>query len=266
MPLKSSALVTLLLAQQSLAAVSLSDSIQKKFIAAGGPKKALTHLNCIIKNFQGRNIPVKKLDPADPFVERCNKIPDVRLNNLNYVVLIDYTTKSNNRRLWIIPTDAVATSTIARMYVSHGRYNTDADNTRLEPNKNTILTSRYFSNVKDSKASSTGFYVTGEKYYGENTGSDPNNPKHSMYLHGVEKGINDNSCARVTVIHGSEFVREKGTNQGMKRMSSGCFMVDFDYIEQLHDLIKSPDEHGGTALLTYGAREAALSDDYYCKI
>lgn len=267
-------ILTVVLAPAARGEIQIEPSVQTKFVAAGGSPKALAHLNCIIKNFQERNIAIKKLDPADPFVERCNKVPDVRLNSLNTVVLVDYTQLSSKRRLWMIPTNRNSNSKIARLFVSHGRFGTSHDNATPGPNRNTVAAATYFSNTPNSNASATGFYVTGEKYLGENTGPNAKDPKHSLYLHGVEPGVNDNSCARAIVIHGSSYVRERGTRSGVKRMSSGCFMVDYAFIENLLSVIKSPNEHsstalgadGGAVLFAFGQRELNLPEDYYCNL
>ena len=78
-----------------------------------------------------------------------------------------------------------------------------------------------FSNEHNSKASSLGFYITGELYMG----------KHgkSMRLHGLSS-VNSNALARAVVVHESAYVREASVRQGR---SFGCLAVSATEIRKV---------------------------------
>ncbi len=138
-------------------------------------------------------------------------------------------------------------------------------NTALSPDENTLLDAVYFSNEEGSNASATGFFITGQTYFGEYHGDDPNHPIPSMVVHGVEQAVNDNACGRATVVHGNEWVLERGPSAGMGLMSDGCWMVDYAIIELLLGKVAGSVTQGGAAMFVYGPREAVLSSDYYCR-
>ncbi len=106
-----------------------------------------------------------------------------KLGDKERLTVIDFSLSSTKRRLWIIDLDS--NTVIEHALVAHGK------NTGAEYAQN-------FSNDPESYQSSLGFYVTGKTYYG----------KHglSLYLHGVEEGINDNALDRSIVMHGAKYV------------------------------------------------------------
>lgn len=258
-------LVTILIVNCAFA-VEISSKIEKQYLALGGPKKALEHLKCILRYQEGRQLALKRLSPSNPMSERCNQYPEVRLQNLNYGVIVNYTVLSNHRQLFLVPTEANPKASVTNYFVSHGKYgNTDPANTIPAPYANTVLNAKYLSNVINSNASASGFYITGEQYYGEWQGPDPQHPLHSLYLHGMEPGVNDNSCERATVFHGNQGLHESGPEIGMNRMSSGCFMLAYEVTDSVIARIRGPDAAGGAAMLVYSPREARLDEDYYCR-
>jgi hypothetical protein len=154
----------------------------------------------------------------------------LEINRPNVAVIVDYTQTSDNRRFFLLNTDE---GTVQTFYTSHGRYKAWRTNTRLRHNKNTIREIKYYSNRKGSNASSSGLFITGKRYQGSWRGNEGD--KFSMVLHGVEKKNNDNACERTVVMHGNYKINESGENEGINVMSSGCFMMDYEYVNKLVD-------------------------------
>jgi hypothetical protein len=239
----------------------ISDKTMIEFLEMGGPAKALAHLQCILTHQTQTKFALTKSN-----VPRCNGVENgfVSVHNQNYAVLVDYTVPSDERRLYLLPIGQNSAS-IERHFVSHGRNgNTPRDNTIEGGNRNTILNVHYFSNDHDSNASSTGFFITGRRYIGENHGHDRKHPLPSMALYGVEPGVNDNVCGRSVVVHGNDDIADSGPHAGMHRMSSGCFMLDYKYVEEFITIVEGSASEGGAAMFAYGPREASLPNDFYC--
>ena len=84
----------------------------------------------------------------------------------------------------------------------------------------------HFSNTPFSNQSSLGFYLTGGIYYG----------KHgmSLYLDGVEPGVNDNSRERAIVMHSADYVsRDFIRNYGRLGRSFGCPSIPMEDHEKI---------------------------------
>lgn len=118
----------------------------------------------------------------------------------NLLTIIDYSISSNKERLWIFDLDE--RKVVYNTLVAHGKNSGDE-------------CAGMFSNIPSSYQSSLGFYTTGEIYEG----------KHgvSLYLHGVERGVNDKAYERYIVIHGANYVSEEFIAQnGRLGRSLGC--------------------------------------------
>lgn len=118
----------------------------------------------------------------------------------NIITVIDFRLSSNKKRMWVIDLDHQ--KTVFHSLVAHGR------NTGNEFAKN-------FGNIPQSYKSSLGFYITGDTYQG----------KHglSLYLDGMEKGINDNAKDRAIVMHGANYVSKDFIRKyGRLGRSYGC--------------------------------------------
>ncbi|ETO93397.1 murein L,D-transpeptidase catalytic domain family protein [Legionella oakridgensis] len=132
------------------------------------------------------------------------------------LTVIDYSRPSSEKRLWIF--DLKGKKLLFHTYVSHGI-------------KSGILSSNYFSNQYNSKASSIGVYKTDKAYYG----------RHglSMRLDGLEKGFNDNASNRAVVMHGGWYVDEKFVKKyGRAGRSWGCPAVPSELTKQIINTIK----------------------------
>jgi len=135
--------------------------------------------------------------------------------NKRYITIIDFTKPSTEERLWVV--DVQHETVLFHCLVAHGK-NT-GDNW-----------AQHFSNIPESLQSSLGFYVTGKTYTG----------KHglSLYLDGMESGINDKARERSIVIHGANYVsREFIQRTGRLGRSFGCPAVSMDIHETLINTI-----------------------------
>lgn len=159
-----------------------------------------------------------------------------KLLNTRYMTLIDFSLSSKTRRLWVL--DMEEKRVVHYTYVAHGK------NTGLEFAKS-------FSNTPNTNMSSLGFYVTGKTYTG----------KHglSLYLEGLETGINDNARQRAIVMHGAEYATEDFIGQvGRLGRSFGCPAVPDGLHEEIIELIK-----GGAALFIYYPDPEYLNQSSY---
>jgi len=142
----------------------------------------------------------------------------------NYLTIIDFSLSSNKERMWII--DMSRLEVIRLGLVAHGR---NSGEEYASSFSNTIL----------SNKSSLGFYITGKTYTG----------KHglSLYLDGVEPGINDNARARAIVIHSAEYVSRKFIDEyGRLGRSFGCPAIPIEGHDRIINLLS-----GGSCLFIY---------------
>jgi hypothetical protein len=123
-----------------------------------------------------------------------------RIQNKRYIGVVDFSRHSSQDRFWIL--DLVSGAEHA-MHVAHG--------TGSDPDGDGYATR--FSNVPNSRASSLGFYLTGDLYTG----------KHgkSMRLHGLSS-TNSNALSRAVVMHDSNYVSEGNVRAGR---SFGCLAL-----------------------------------------
>lgn len=212
-------------------------ALKAQYLKAGGAEKPFAQLSCFLrKNGRGqfRTKPV-------PGNSRCDR-KSLSLKNQSNVALIDYTKTSDRPRLFLFD---LARGTVRALFVSHGRFGeTKRSNSqvRMSPKANSVLKAVHFSNALGQNASVGGFYLTGGEY--------PGKYGRSLVLHGLEKNVNDNACARAVVIHQNHLVNDRGTNI----MSSGCPMVSDRRIDAVVGALK-----GGALIYMHSPREEALS-------
>jgi hypothetical protein len=279
----------------------VSQKVAKQFAALGGSEKALKHVSCILKNQRNTRFALKPIkDKSDTdLMNKCNKVEggkaEISIHRDDYVLVIDYTRPPTSRRMFLIP--VTGKGNVEAYYAGHGRFgNTPRDNTKATDKGNSITTLKLFSNKPDNNGTATGLYVAGDDYFGKYNGlkkdivkitkktvkdkdgkkhtieikrtttvkDDPKHPAYSLVLQGVETDVNDNACARATVIHGTSKISESGKEEGVHLMSSGCPMVDYRAVNHIIEKIHGTESQGGAAILSFGPREAALDDNYYC--
>jgi hypothetical protein len=137
--------------------------------------------------------------------------------NDSILTIIDYSKPSTEYRLYII--DLKNKKLISESLVAHGR--NSGENKAID-----------FSNVKNSKKSSLGFYKTAETYTGKHG--------YSLKLDGLEKNINDNARERAIVIHGAWYVSEEFIDKhGRLGRSWGCPALPIDMHKKIIDTIKN---------------------------
>lgn len=253
------------------AATGVPANVKKEFLKLGGPEKALKHLDCVLKTKAQNTFGLKptdpeQIEPGDILDRRCNQVEGnerkISLQRLEYAVIVDYTKKSDQRRMFLIPLQN-KDEKIVSYYVAHGRSGETLRSNKTEsPKLNSILNVRFFGNTMNGNASPTGLFVTGAAFRGHYGGDKKIN---SMILHGIESDVNDNTCQRAVIVHGSAYMKESGPKEGTHWMSSGCFMLDYDRINAFIEKLKGDEHQGGSAFFAYSPREAALADDFYCK-
>lgn len=140
------------------------------------------------------------------------------------LTIIDYSQPSNKKRMWVI--DMAKKKVNLNTYVSHGVKSGGAMATD-------------FSNKPESHKSSIGVMKTGTTYVGKRG--------KSLYLHGLEKNINDNVYKRHVVIHGATYVNDNSAKKrGQVGKSFGCPAVDAKIAKALINEIQ-----GGSIVFAY---------------
>jgi len=140
-----------------------------------------------------------------------------KIQNKRYITLIDFTLSSNERRLWVIDLDSLRI--VQHSLVSHGKNSGGEYAVK-------------FSNIPNSNMSSIGVFVTGSTYFGKHG--------ESLYLEGVEEGINDNARKRAIVMHGADYAtRDFANKYGRLGRSFGCPALPPAKSTQIIDTIKN---------------------------
>lgn len=147
-----------------------------------------------------------------------------KLLNDSVIAIIDFSLPSNMKRLYIL--DLHNYKVLFNTLVAHGK-----NSGREMANS--------FSNQFASYKSSTGFFITGETYNGNNG--------YSLKLNGLERGVNDNAYERGIVLHGAHYVSPSYVAaQGYIGRSEGCPAVPENMSGPIIDEIKE-----GTCLFIY---------------
>lgn len=142
----------------------------------------------------------------------------------NLLTIIDFSISSSFERMWIIDIQKMAV--IHLSLVAHGRNSGDEF-------------ASHFSNKPSSYQSSLGFYLTGGIYNGRNG--------MSLYLDGVEPGVNDKARERSIVMHGADYVSKKFISiYGRLGRSFGCPSIPLKDHETIMKLLS-----GGSCLFIY---------------
>lgn len=144
------------------------------------------------------------------------------------LTVIDYSLPSTEPRLWVL--DLEKGEVLFHELVAHGQGTGDNYATR-------------FSNVKDSKQTSLGLFLTGGTYQGGNG--------YSLKLKGLDPGINDRAEERYIVIHGAWYVSaEHARKQGRLGRSWGCPALSQASARTVIDTIK-----GGSFVFSYAGEK-----------
>lgn len=134
----------------------------------------------------------------------------------NILSLIDYSLPSSDKRLWIF--DLKTNKLLFNTYVAHGLHSG-------------TLSTNFFSNNVNSKASSIGVFDSGKNYHGRDG--------LSLKLNGLEKNFNDNAYRRALVVHGAWYVNENFIKKyGRAGRSWGCPTIPLNLVDPILKTIK----------------------------
>jgi hypothetical protein len=148
------------------------------------------------------------------------------------LTIIDYSLPSTEPRLWVL--DLRKGEVLFHELVAHGAGTGEKYATR-------------FSNVKDSRQTSLGLFLTGGTYEGGNG--------YSMKLRGLDPGINDRAEERYIVMHGAWYVNpEHARRQGRIGRSWGCPALSKEIAPTVIDTIK-----GGSFVYSYHGQASVAS-------
>lgn len=158
--------------------------------------------------------------PAMPVFEKAVKgYTELQANGKvgkKILTVIDFGLSSKKKRMWIL--DMESKKVLFNTYVSHGK-NTGGE------------FATKFSNTVNSLQSSLGFYVTAETYYGKNG--------LSLFIDGMERGINSNARKRYVVIHGADYAEASFIDRiGRLGRSYGCPAVPNTIAKEVIGTIK----------------------------
>ncbi len=225
------------------------------FRALGGDETAFYQLNCFRQRHQNTLFEVSS--------SASGYDGGVRINNECKHAINQQTTNSNRRRLFIID---FCTGVVEVMATGNGSSNT----TRI---------TQVFSNVPNSNRMPSGFHVTGQLH------STGKSWSQGIKLHGVERGINDNSFDRGVVVHRGWYVNsdgrvtdpaQNGQLSGYQGRSHGCPTVEssnYNYLKDIFGVVgfenadwREPvaprPRQGGGIFYNYSPRERDLGASY----
>jgi len=178
-------------------------------------------------------------------------------NNTGYLIIIDFTKPSNERRMVIL--NMLNGTKRSHLYVAHG--------VGSHSKKTDKLNARNFSNTKGSNKSSLGFFVTSRAFARDKVKKNGNIEKRVwLKLHGLEVGINDRALRRGIMMHTADYVNEQSGRVGR---SHGCPAISDDENEKAQGKLKNllfEDIKNGNLLFAYTDRENANDDfdnNYY---
>lgn len=160
-----------------------------------------------------------------------------KLNEKEQFILVDFTKPSTEERFYLINLQNECVT--FKKHVAHGRNSGE-------------LFANDFSNVRESKKSSLGFYVTAETYNGKYD--------NSLYINGME-WTNDLARERGVVIHAAEYANKEFIDEnGRLGRSFGCPALPHQDYEEIIDLIQD-----GTCLFIYYDDDSYLNKSKFLK-
>ena len=152
------------------------------------------------------------------------------------LTIVNFNRPSNEKRLWVL--NMVNGNTKYFTYVAQGQ-NTG------------VNVAKHFSNVPNTHESSIGVYLTGQTYYGKDG--------HSMRLHGLDKGFNNNVYKRYIVMHPAWYVSQSFAEKyGRIGRTYGCFGLSKKMAPKIIPTIKN-----GTVMVAYYPNKAWLEESKY---
>jgi len=188
---------------------SISEAVSKSITL----EDEITHLYDI---FVENNPSVPNLQSFKNGMMGYYKLADKNLIDKQILTIIDYCLSSKKKRMWVM--DLSKNKILYHTVVSHGK-NTGGE------------FATKFSNLKNSRQSSLGFFITGETYFGKNG--------LSLFIDGMEKQFNSNARERYVVIHGANYANPSAIkNLGRLGRSYGCPALPTAISSEIINLIK----------------------------
>jgi hypothetical protein len=133
----------------------------------------------------------------------------------NLLTIIDFSISSKQERMWVV--DMLKMEVVHFSLVAHGRNSGEEF-------------AGSFSNKPSSYQSSLGFYLTDKIYHGRHG--------MSLYLDGIEPGINDKARERTIVMHSADYVSKDFIRwNGRLGRSFGCPAIPIDNHEKVIKLL-----------------------------
>ncbi|MCP3924723.1 MAG: murein L,D-transpeptidase catalytic domain family protein [Desulfobacterales bacterium] len=161
---------------------------------------------------------------------------NIKLKNREILTIIDFTKSSSKKRIFVI--DLKKRKVLFITFVAHGR-NSGGKFAKV------------FSNKRNSKMSSLGFYITSETYNGKHG--------YSLRLDGIEKNINNLARKRAIVIHGASYANYEFIKKiGRLGRSWGCPALPLKLSKQIIDTIKE-----GSCLYIHGNDKLYSEESFY---
>lgn len=232
--------LTSVFAGPALAQPKSAAALTKSILKAGVPAQALSQLDKFLYENRGRSFQQEtyscsgsdenSVRPCDES-KRHRSSKTVTLANPQYVAIIDYSAPSTKKRFFLINRVSGEVQTyLATHGIGSGRTNT--------PYR--------FSNIKDSRQTSLGFYLTGEIYHGSYG--------KTLRMYGLQRS-NDQAYNRDIVMHGAWYANEDfissinpktGQSFGRLGLSWGCPAMAPSIAERVIPLLQ-----GGSVIFHY---------------
>jgi hypothetical protein len=219
-----------------------TEAILKKIISQGVPTDALNRMIKFLDDNRNRSFvqdtyscakfPENSVKPCEES-ERSNSTQTVILGNPENVAIIDFSAPSTERRFFWIN---MKSGEVSKYLVTHG----------IGSGNSNFATK--FSNIKNSRQTSLGFYLAGDTYFGKYG--------KALRLYGLQKS-NDKAYHRDIVLHGAWYAEEgfidsknpkTGEKFGRLGVSWGCPALAPDVSAKLIPML----QNGGVLLHYYG--------------
>lgn len=228
----STFLITGLVATSSFAQSDSQSALFAKILSQGVPEHGLRKIfefnnrageSFTVNSYSCSDKPVGSVKPCDEN-KRTAVTERITIQQKEWAVVLDFMRPSTEKRLFLIN---LKTGDVQAFLGTHGKNSGATDAWAYK-----------FSNIKDSKQSSLGMYVTGDTYvghYGE-----------TLRMYGIEKS-NDQAYSRDIVMHGAPYVTSDWAQRinsetkkpyGRLGVSWGCPAVSLDVIKKLIPLLK----------------------------
>lgn len=232
---------------------SVRGQMMSNYKKLGGDPIALEQALCFFDKNKSTNFRAA----GDP-----SRSKGIKIDNQRYITINDLNAPLYKSRYYVIDMQTGKINTYFSGHGYGGKKGVPESDMKVEA----------VSNISGSNATPRGFFITGTR---RNGSSDPR-WKYSMKLHGLQKGVNDNSFARAVIVHpfpkmppesaSSDDPNLKGRpidSDGPFGLSQGCPMLSEKHASEIIDKTKaSSSSEGGSLLYNYSAEEKSRGAAY----